>query len=431
MSTHVILIPPRYTTGFAPLAVLGYCLAHTEFLKPLRDVNLGIQTRQHEPYQKMQDVLVSVLANCSSVKQIDLRIRPESVLAEAWGREQFAEQSTVADTLNAFTETSVAELRRAIDTIYQREGQACRHNFDADLLVVDIDLTGLRASARAQGSTKGYFSGQRNAHGRQVVRASVPRYHETLYSKLHVGSQSGTTVLKSTVSTVQTLLHLTPEQCRRVMVRTDAGFGTDGNINWALAHNFQVLVKGYNGKRAFALAQRIKSPDWYALRENRWVAIAPDAPRYARRTQTLILRWITESGKTKHATLVHSLLDRDWHTIPDLFDGRGAVESEIKMDKAGLLLPKRRKHQFAAQEALLLLTDLGHNLLAWLHPWMFTDSGFANVGPVTLVNDVLCMPGEIVMKGGKLHMVSLWESHPYALEMQACLLKLLEHFGNP
>ena len=159
--------------------------------------------------------------------------------------------------------------------------------------------------------------------------------------------------------------------------------------------------------------------------------MAKNASRYARRTQTLVLRWITESGKTKHATLVHSLLDRDWRTIPDLFDDRGAMESEIKMDKWGLLLPRRRKHLFAAQEALILLTDLAHNLLAWLHPWMFANSRFANFGPVALVNDVLCMPGEIVIKGGKLQMVSLWDTHPYAPEMQTCVLKLLDYFAKP
>jgi len=141
-------------------------------------------SKRRAPHEKLQDVLVSVLANCSSIKQNDLRIRPDSVLAEAWGREQFAEQSTIADALNAFTGPAVAQLREAVAVIYQREGQACRHNFDADLLAFDIDLTGLRASIRAQGSTKGYFCGQRNAYGRQAVRASAPHYHETLYLKL-------------------------------------------------------------------------------------------------------------------------------------------------------------------------------------------------------------------------------------------------------
>ncbi|MGB8645286.1 MAG: transposase [Anaerolineae bacterium] len=431
MNTQVILLPPPFATGFAPLAVLGYCLTRTEFLKPLCGVQLGIKTRQHAPHEKLQDVLVSILANCSSIKQIDLRIRPDLVLAEAWGRTQFAEQSTTADTLNAFTDTSVAQLRTALDIIYQREGQACQHNFETDLLAIDIDLTGLRASARAEGSCKGYFSGKRNAHGRQVIRVSAPYYHETLYSKLAVGSQHGSTVLKATLRAVQSLLHWTPEQGRRVLIRTDAGLGSDTNINWALTHNYQVLMKGYNGKRAIAFAKQINAADWYALHDQRWVACVPQAPRYARRTQTLVLHWVTESGETKYATLVHSLLDHDWHTIPDLYDGRGAVESEIKMDKSGLLLPKRRKQQFAAQETLLLVTDLAHNLLAWLHPWMFAETRFAKMGPVTLVNDVLCLPGEIRVKGDKLHMVALWETHPYAAEMQVCLLKLLAHFGNP
>ena len=159
--------------------------------------------------------------------------------------------------------------------------------------------------------------------------------------------------------------------------------------------------------------------------------MAKHSPRFARRTQTLVLRWITESDEIKHATLVHSLLDRDWRTIPGLFDDRAAMESEIKMDKWGLLLPRRRKHLFPAQEALILLTDLAHNLLAWLHPWMFANSRFAQFGPVALVNDVLSMPGEIVIKGDRLQMVSLWDTHPYAADMQKCLVKLLEHFGNP
>ncbi len=431
MNTQVILTLPKYVTGFAPLAVLGYCLTHTEFLKSLRDVQLDIKTCQHVPHEKLQDVVVSILANCSSIKQIDLRIRPDLVLAEAWGREQFAEQSTIAETLNAFTPTSVAQLRTALDTIYQREGQAGRHDLETDLLTLDIDLTGLRASARAEGSRKGYFSGQRNAHGRQVVRVSAPQYRETVYSKLQIGSQHGSAVFKSTVRAVENLFHWTPLQCRRVLWRTDAGLGTDSNINWALTHNYQVLMKGYNGKRAIAFAKQIPAKEWYALRDQRWVAGVPHAPRYARRTQTLIVRWITESGETKYATLVHSLLDRDWHTIPDLYNGRGAVESEIKMDKSGLLLPKRRKQQFAAQEALLLLTDLAHNLLAWLHPWMLTETRFAKMGPVALVNDVLCLPGEILRKGDQLYMVALWETHPYAAEMQVCLAKLLAHFGNP
>lgn len=85
MSTRLVVLPQRYETSFVPLAVLGYCLTRTDFFAPLREVNLNIKTVRHQPAQKLQDIIVSILANCSSVKQSDLRIRPDVVLAEAWG----------------------------------------------------------------------------------------------------------------------------------------------------------------------------------------------------------------------------------------------------------------------------------------------------------------------------------------------------------
>jgi hypothetical protein len=428
MSTRVLVLPQRSETPFAPLAVLGYCLTRTDFFASLRDVNLNMKAVQHRPDQKLQDIIVSILAACGSIKQSDLRLRPDVVLSATWGRDQFAQQSTLADTLDAFTAQSVSQLRRATQTVYLQHGQVLHHDF-TQWLMLDTDLTGLPISRRAEDSEKGYFSGARNTYGRQLVRVSAPTYHETLLSVLYPGSQNGSTTFKTSVRAVQNLLQLTRDQRQRTVWRTDGGLGTDDNINWALAHDYQVMMKGYNGKRATAFARQIADTDWYPLRADRWVAVVPKAPRYARRTQTLVLRWLTDSKQLQHATLVHSLLDQDWHTVPNLYDGRGAMETEIKADKAGLLIPKRRKKRAAAQEALILLSDWAHNILAWSRHWMFTDSRFANFGPTALVNDVLCLPGEIVIKGDQLQMVALRESHPYALEMTTCLVKLLEKFG--
>jgi len=428
MSTRLVLLPQRSETSFVPLAVLGYCLTRTDFFAPLRDVHLKIKTVQHAPEQKLQDIIVSILANCSSIKQSDLRIRPDRVLAEAWGRAQFAEQSTLADTLNAFTAPAVMQLRHATETLYRQHGQVLHHNF-TDLLMLDFDLTGLPASRHAQASEKGDFSGAPNTYGRQLLRVSAPAYHETLRSLLYPGAQSGVETFNPSVRAVQNLLPLTREQRRCTVWRTDGGLGSDDNINWALAHDYQVLMKGHSGKRATALARQIPNRDWHALRDDRWVALVPHAPRYARRTPTLLLRWLTPTQQLQHATLVHSLLDYDWRTIPALYDDRGAMETEIKADKSGLLLPKRRKKQVAAQEALILLSDWAHNLLAWTRHWMFTGTRFANFGPLGLVNDVLCLPGEVLIKGGQLQMVALRESHPYATDMVVCLAQLLENFG--
>ncbi len=428
MSVHLVVLPQRHETHFVPLAVLGYCLTRTGFFAPLDDVKLNLKTVQHSPVQKLQDVMVSILAGCSSIKQADLRIRPDLVLAEAWGREQFAQQSTLADTLDAFTTCSVNQLRQATQVMYLQHGQVPHHDFTR-LLMRDTDLTGLPASRHAEQSEKGYFSGARNSYGRQLVRVSAPVYHETLLSMIYPGSQSGLATFKTTVRTVQNMLQLTRDQRRQTVWRTDGGLGTDDNINWALAHDYQVLMKGYNGKRANAFARRIADSDWYALRDNRWVAIVPKAPRYSRRTQTLVLRWFDESRQFQYATLVHSLVDHDWQTIPSLYDGRGSMETEIQADKMGLLIPKRRKKRVAAQEALILLSDWVHNILTWSHAWMFSDSRFDKFGPTGLVNDVLCIPGEVVIKGDQLQMVALRESHPYAAEVALGLAKLLKNFG--
>jgi hypothetical protein len=43
---------------------------------------------------------------------------------------------------------------------------------------------------------------------------------------------------------------------------------------------------------------------------------------------------------------------------------------------------------------------------------MFPDSRFDKFGPTGLVNDVWCIPGEVVIKGDQLQMVALRESHP-------------------
>lgn len=155
----------KNNTQFAPLAVLGYRLRERDFLAPLREqVQLPQKTVFYTPYDKLLTCLVSILSGCQAIAQIDRRIRPDQALAKAWGLEQFAQQSTVAETLDSFTATNLAQLRSALSTIYLREGRALWHNAAREgPLLVDLDLTGLLASKQAEGSTKGYFCGKKGA----------------------------------------------------------------------------------------------------------------------------------------------------------------------------------------------------------------------------------------------------------------------------
>lgn len=227
-------------------------------------------------------------------------------------------------------------------------------------------------------------------------------------------------------------LALSQAQKRRTILRSDAGFGGDDNVNYALKKQWQVLTKGSGGRRPGAFARRIPSEDWQTLRpDDRWVARAIDPPTYVRPVQHLVLRWRTQTGELKHSTVVCSVLDWSMVQVIEYYDDRGACETEIQADKGGLKLCKRRKRRAAAQEALVLLTDVAHNTLAWVSNWMFPDGPFACFGTTRLIEDVLAIPGHLIFSEERLVEVQLNELHPHATQVAAGLERLLDHFGHP
>ena len=71
------------------------------------------------------------------------------------------------------------------------------------------------------------------------------------------------------------------------------------------------------------------------------------------------------------------------------------MEAEIKADKRGLGIEKRRKKSFHAQEALVLLAQLSHNLIAWFEGWFLKGTEAEKLGVERMVREVLAMPGEV------------------------------------
>ena len=55
----------------------------------------------------------------------------------------------------------------------------------------------------------------------------------------------------------------------------------------------------------------------------------------------------------------------------NFYDERGGgVEIEIKEDKQGLSTSKRNKKRFEAQQVLIELEALAHNVLVWARHWL-------------------------------------------------------------
>ena len=258
-----------------------------------------------------------------------------------------------------------------------------------------------------------------------MARVTCSQYGETLGSWLHVGSAQSVHAFEPMVCATEALLQLKPHQVARTGWRLDGGFGTDANINWLLARSGQLVVKGYNATRAAAAARRRATDEWELIGPERWVACVPDGVRYGRRTQSLVLHWRGEKRSDHYALLIHTLLDRPMADVVGFYDARAQQEVQIRQDKTGLQLTRRRKRAWSAQEAWVVLNDLAHNLLAWTRDWMWRGSRFEGYGCLRLVQDVLNLSGHLVFKGDKLQKVALCRSDPFAPEVAECLTRLL------
>jgi hypothetical protein len=254
------------------------------------------------------------------------------------------------------------------------------------------------------------------------VRIGATDYREIVASLLYPGSQTSLASLQIAVSTLERVLYLDRERRQSTLLRIDGGFGSDENLAWVLGRHYQLMAKGYSGKRAAAYARRVKH--WTEIRPGeRWVARSPTQLVFPIPTQTIVVRWLTPKRRLHHALYITTNLDATLIEVTEIYDDRGASEVEIQADHMGLLLRRRRKRCFAAQEMLVLLNDLAHNWLAWLHAWVLKDSPFDGFGPKRIIRDLLTIPGEAVIGNDELVELRLKASHPYA----AAMVDVLEH----
>ena len=423
MVPRFTLAPMEHSTCFGPLVALGFFMREHDLWAPIRHrVHFDRPTHCLNPVNAIYDLWVGILAGCEVVSQVNTTIRADPLLARAWGREQFHEQSTIARVLDACTSLQVRQMREANEAILHWLGQAHRHDFSRSLLRVDIDLSGLPASKRAEGSTKGYFSGRRNSYGRQLVRIGATDYREVVASLLYPGTQTSLASLQPAVLTLERGLYLDLLRRQRTLIRLDGGFGSDDNLAWLLNRSYQLIAKGYSGKRAAAYARQVRH--WIEVRPGeKWVALSPVQLAFPVPTQTVAVRWLTPKRRWRHALYITTDLNATPVEVVETYDDRGAGEVEIQTDHMGLLLRRRRKRSFAAQEMLVLLNDLAHNWLAWLHAWVLQDTPFKSFGPKRIIRDLLSIPGEADIVNDELIELRLKASHPYA----AVMTEVLEH----
>jgi hypothetical protein len=111
-----------------------------------------------------------------------------------------------------------------------------------------------------------------------------------------------------------------------------------------------------------------------------------------------------------------------------LYDQRsGGVETSFKGDKQGLGLSKRTKKRFEAQQMVMLLGSLAHNVIVWVRNWLAASAcKLQHYGMLRIVRDIFRVSGFLLLDAlGRIRQIVLNQEAPFALILLAPLRELL------
>jgi hypothetical protein len=406
------------TRSYSPrafLAAVGIQIQQTHLFRPIeKTVCIRQKTVKHTPAEKLYDAFLSLLAGARGLVEINKRLRSDPALQRAFGRQACAEQSVVQETLDACTPANVCQMHSAFHQIYRRFSGGFRHNYQEQLQLLDADLTGMPCGKKCEFASKGYFAHQRHRRGRQLGRVLATRYDEIVAEQLLEGKMQLPQAFRPLVEAAEQTLDLDADKRARTILRVDSGGGNTQDVNWALERGYLYHGKDYSGMRARSLTKTVsewvddpKTPG----RQVGWIENAPNP--YVRPVRRIAVRCRKNNGQWGVGVLISALspqqvlaeMRQPVHLAHDpktvllayvyLYDQRGGgVETSIKEDKQGLGLTKRNKKRFAAQQVLVLLAALAHNVIVWARNWLAPYCPkLARFGILRMVRDVFTTSG--------------------------------------
>jgi Transposase DDE domain group 1 len=399
----------------AILVAIGTKIGALKLLQPIEKlVRIRQKTIKYSPVEKLMDALITILAGAHGISEINTRLRSDTALQRAFGRTGCAEQSVVQETLDACTATNVKQMEEATRQIFHSHSLTYRHNYKEHYQVLDVDMTGLPCGSKAVKADKGYFGKDGIRHGRQLGRVIAAAYEEVVVDKLYNGNVQLITAGRSLVRAAAEVLELDEAKRKRTIIRMDAGGGSVDEVNWLLGNDYQLHCKDFSSARAKTLAATVT--EWVSdphtpRRELGWVNDPGDD--YIRPVRRLALRWKKKNGQTCYGVIISTLEPRDVILLTKqpvdrvsdkralmgaygaFYDQRGGtVEIEIKEDKQGVGMTKRSKKRFEAQQMVVLLNSLAHNLIVWSRRWLSAATPqLREYGFLRLVRDAFQVSG--------------------------------------
>jgi len=437
-----------YFSAHTSLAAMGTKMRKLKVFEPImQEVKIAQKIVKYRPTEKLLDAFIAILAGAQGMVEINKCVRADLGLQCAFGRTGCAEQSVVQDTLDACTVENVRQMHQAMEKIFRRHSQTYRHDYQLDWQLLDVDMTGRPCGKKAKFASKGYFAKQRNRRGRQEGYVLGTWYEELLVERLFAGKIQLNTALQPLLTAAEQVLELDEDKRQRTIVRIDSGGGSVAEINWLLGRGYQVHGKDYSGVRAKALAESVS--EWITdpadgSRQMGWVSLPADL--YCHPVQRIAVRCRKKNGQWGYGVILSTLAPKELLLLTggyeqevddpkavllahvNFYDQRGGgVEIEIKEDKQGLATSKRNKKRFEAQQILIQLEALAHNLLIWARHWLSpTCPKLARLGIKRLVRDVFQMDGFLIFdQAFCLLQIHLNRADPFAKELAGGLASLL------
>jgi len=90
-------------TQYAPLAALLAHYKQNQVLEPLKQVVVPMKKCDFTPQDKLEQVLVSILAGCPTLSEVNGKLTSEKRLAQVGQWPRIADQSGLSRTLDALT----------------------------------------------------------------------------------------------------------------------------------------------------------------------------------------------------------------------------------------------------------------------------------------------------------------------------------------
>jgi hypothetical protein len=147
-------------TQYSPLAALLAYYQAQKALEPLQSVTSAARNGDFTPTEKLEQTLISILAGCRYISEVNTKLRPERKLAQVKRITCFADQSTLSRGLDALTQMNLTQLEAAVRQISDHCSQTQHHDWRA-FLELDFDLSALPCGQQAKGGRKGFASGKK------------------------------------------------------------------------------------------------------------------------------------------------------------------------------------------------------------------------------------------------------------------------------